>query len=89
MNVVPMRERQINVRLSEEEGEWLDTVTEHYGINVANLFRMMLKKELRVVEQEKASAKLALAYAQNPEAAYAKGGGPLVLAEPKKKRTKR
>lgn len=48
-----MRERQINIRLSENEAAALQTVTDHYGINVSNLFRMMLKKELRAVEQER------------------------------------
>lgn len=40
-----VREKQINMRLSEEEAARLDFLTEHYGINTSALLRMLLKKE--------------------------------------------
>lgn len=42
-----MRERQLNIRLSDEEQARLDAVCAHLGINAANLFRMMLKEKAR------------------------------------------
>lgn len=41
----PMRERQFNVRLNDEEAARLEEVSKHYGLNGAALFRMLLKKE--------------------------------------------
>ena len=46
MNSSPnVRERQVNVRMGEEEGERLDVVCKHYGLNGANLFRMLVQRE--------------------------------------------
>ena len=42
-----MRERQLNIRLSEEEAERVERVAQHHGINAAALFRMLLKREAR------------------------------------------
>ena len=47
-----MRERQLNIRLSEEEETRLDAVCAHLGINAANLFRMMLKEKARALGVE-------------------------------------
>ena len=56
MNAVPMREKQVNIRLSNDEAALLDAVLDHYGVNVANLFRMMLKKERRELGLDVAQA---------------------------------
>lgn len=40
-----MRERQLNVRLSEEESDRLAALEQHYGLNGANLVRMWIKRE--------------------------------------------
>ena len=45
MSEVIMRERQLNIRLSEEESRRVDFVAEHYGLNVAALLRMLVKRE--------------------------------------------
>jgi hypothetical protein len=46
MNATPqVRERQVNVRLSEDEAERLEVVCRHYGLNGANLFRMLVQRE--------------------------------------------
>ncbi len=39
------RDRQFNMRLSEAEAHRLDVVAAHYGLNAANLLRMLEKKE--------------------------------------------
>jgi hypothetical protein len=46
MNTSPnVRERQVNVRLSDDEADRLDVVCRHYGLNGANLFRMLVQRE--------------------------------------------
>ena len=40
-----MRERQLNVRLSEAENVRFDAVAAHYGLNPQALVRMLVKKE--------------------------------------------
>jgi hypothetical protein len=40
-----MRERMFTMRLSEDESRRLDRVAAHYGVNVANPIRMLLKRE--------------------------------------------
>jgi hypothetical protein len=40
-----MRERMFTMRLSEQESLRLDQVADHYGLNAANLIRMLLKRE--------------------------------------------
>lgn len=40
-----MRERQINVRVSEAEGVRMDAVAEHYGLNPQALLRFLVKRE--------------------------------------------
>ena len=62
MSEVIMRERQLNIRLSEEESTRVDLVAEHYGLNVAALLRMLVKREfdalpLEVKKAPKKSAK--------------------------------
>jgi hypothetical protein len=47
-----MREKQLNIRLSEEEAERLEIVTKHHGLNGANLFRMLLKREADTIKRE-------------------------------------
>ncbi len=44
------RQRIFNMRLSEEEGARLDRLAEHYGINAAELIRMLLKREEKTVD---------------------------------------
>lgn len=39
------RENTFNMRLSDEEAGRLATLTTHYGINAAALFRMLMKRE--------------------------------------------
>ncbi len=39
------RDRQFNMRLSADEAHRLDALAGHYGLNAANLLRMLLKKE--------------------------------------------
>lgn len=41
----PMRERQMNVRLSPEEAARFDAVAAHYGLNPQGLIRMLVKRE--------------------------------------------
>ncbi len=41
----PMRERQLNVRLSGDEGVRFDAVAAHYGLNPQGLIRMLVKRE--------------------------------------------
>ena len=45
MDEESVRERQINLRLSEEEAERLEVLSAHYGLNPPNLLRFLLKKE--------------------------------------------
>jgi len=45
MDEESVRERQINLRLSEEEAERLELLSAHYGLNPPNLLRFLLKKE--------------------------------------------
>jgi hypothetical protein len=47
-----VRERQVNVRLSEEEAERLEFVCRHYGLNGANLFRMLVRREEEKIRRE-------------------------------------
>ena len=44
------RQRIFNMRLSDEEGARLDKIADHYGINAAELIRMLLKREEKAVE---------------------------------------
>ncbi len=39
------RDRQFNMRLSEDELRRLDAIATHYGINAANVLRMLIKRE--------------------------------------------
>jgi hypothetical protein len=40
-----VRERQLNIRLNDEEMEWLMNVAKHYGLNGSSVLRMLLKRE--------------------------------------------
>lgn len=53
-NAINVRERQVNVRLSEEEAERLEFVCSHYGLNGANLFRMLIRREEASIRREQA-----------------------------------
>lgn len=44
------RQRIFNMRLSDEEGARLDKLASHYGINAAELIRMLLKREEKTVD---------------------------------------
>jgi hypothetical protein len=52
MQNVEMRERMFTMRLSEDESHRLDRLAGHYGLNAAGLFRMLLKREERVLANE-------------------------------------
>ena len=39
-----VREKQLNIRLSEEESTRLERVAEHFGLNAAGVIRMLLKR---------------------------------------------
>lgn len=43
-NVPDVREKQLNIRLSEEESSRLERVAAHFGLNAAGVIRMLLKK---------------------------------------------
>ncbi len=47
-----MRERMFTMRLSEEESARLDRVAAHYGLNAANLIRMLLTEKDREIAAE-------------------------------------
>lgn len=55
MQNAEMRDRQLNIRLSEEEDRRLTAICDHLGINAANLFRMMLKEKARALAVEPVS----------------------------------
>lgn len=44
-----MRAKLFNIRLSDEEWARVESLCEHYGLNAAGLFRMLLRKEEREV----------------------------------------
>lgn len=46
------RQRIFNMRLSDDEGARLDKLADHYGINAAELIRMLLKREEKTVDAE-------------------------------------
>lgn len=43
-NVIDMRVKQLNIRLSDEEAERLERVAKHYGLNAAGVIRFLLKR---------------------------------------------
>jgi hypothetical protein len=45
MQSTEVREKQINIRLSDEEADRLDRLATHYGLNVAGVIRMLTKRE--------------------------------------------
>jgi hypothetical protein len=56
MGTHDVRERQVNIRLSEEESELLELVSKHYGLNGANLFRMLITREANQLRGASSSA---------------------------------
>lgn len=46
------RQRIFNMRLSDDEGARLDKIADHYGINAAELIRMLLKREEKALVAE-------------------------------------
>ena len=44
-----MREKQVNIRLNEDEAARVERVAGHHGINAAALFRMLVMKEARAL----------------------------------------
>lgn len=44
-DVAMMREKQFNIRFSEEESARLEELTQHYSLNGAAVVRMLLKKD--------------------------------------------
>ena len=59
MQTEAMRERQINIRLNEEESARADFLASHYGVNVAAVTRILWKREeerLRRGDAEQAAA---------------------------------
>ena len=49
-----MREKQLNIRLSEEEAERMELVAAHYGLNGAGVVRMLLKREADAIRAKAA-----------------------------------
>lgn len=49
-----MREKQFNMRFSAEEWSAVEALSERYGMNAAELFRMLLKREAALVTAEPA-----------------------------------
>jgi hypothetical protein len=56
MSTHDVRERQVNIRLSEEESELLELVSKYYGLNGANLFRMFITREANALRSATPSA---------------------------------
>jgi antitoxin component of RelBE/YafQ-DinJ toxin-antitoxin module len=54
MNTAPVREKQVNIRLNDEEADRLEFVCRHYGLNGANLFRMLLTREETAIRRDTA-----------------------------------
>ncbi len=46
-----MREKQINIRLSKEEMARLEKVSRFYGLDAANLFRVLLRAAERHIDK--------------------------------------
>lgn len=40
------RERQLNIRLSEDELRRLESLAKHYGLNIASVIRMLVKRDV-------------------------------------------
>lgn len=62
-NVVEMRAKQLNIRLSDEEADRLERVARHYGLNAAGVIRFLLKREddaIGMAAGRPASAKAAM-----------------------------
>lgn len=66
---VDMRERQLNIRLSEEESGRFERVADHYGLNIAATIRMLFKEKARELGFE-APPNLAEATAARARAYY-------------------
>ena len=49
MQTDAMRERMFTMRLSELEGDRLDALAKHYGLNAVGVIRMLLKRDGDVV----------------------------------------
>ena len=49
MTMSDMRERQLNIRLSEEEAQRFERVADHYGLNIAATIRMLFKEKARAL----------------------------------------
>jgi hypothetical protein len=56
MGTLDVRERQVNIRLSEQESDLLELVSKHYGLNGANLFRMFITREANALRAQAPSA---------------------------------
>lgn len=52
-----MRERQFNVRMSDEEAKRLEALARHYGLNGAGVFRMLLTLEHNRINAPKRKGK--------------------------------
>ncbi len=49
---VNMREKLFTMRMSQEEGNRLDAVAAHYGLNAAGVLRMLVKREFDIVHPQ-------------------------------------
>ncbi|MCE7894794.1 MAG: hypothetical protein DYH12_34670 [Sorangiineae bacterium PRO1] len=45
------RNRQLNIRVSDEEIDRLEDLSEHYGISTSAVLRMLVKREADMVER--------------------------------------
>lgn len=50
-----MRRRMYTIRLSEEERARFVRLAEHYGLNAAGFFRMILKREEQTLDRDRAN----------------------------------
>lgn len=47
-----MREKLFTMRMSQEEGNRLDAVAAHYGLNAAGVLRMLVKREFDTIHPQ-------------------------------------
>jgi predicted DNA-binding protein len=56
-SIEDMREKQLNIRLNEEETARVEALAKHYGLGEAALVRMLLKREADAVLPDPAAVR--------------------------------
>ena len=69
---VDMREKQLNIRLSEEEAARFQLVADHFGLNIAGTIRMLFKEKARDLGLESPGLAVAAMAAQGDPQAKAR-----------------